>query len=108
PRAGKGRLSRHLSFVPMIVVDSFMKRLCDLVISGIALIILSLPILIIALYVRRDVGSPVLFRQQRPGLGGHPFELVKFRTMLSEVDVNGMPLPDDERLTKFGRLLRST
>lgn len=92
----------------MIVVDSFMKRLCDLVISGIALIILSLPILIIALYVRRDVGSPVLFRQQRPGLGGHPFELVKFRTMLSEVDVNGMPLPDDERLTKFGRLLRST
>ncbi|HEY0705463.1 MAG TPA: sugar transferase [Polyangia bacterium] len=85
-----------------------MKRLFDVM-----LILLTFPLwlpitLVIAAFVRLRLGSPVLFRQQRPGLGGAPFDLVKFRTMRDAVDAAGNPLPDEERLTSFGRWLRST
>ncbi|CAM3957445.1 lipopolysaccharide/colanic/teichoic acid biosynthesis glycosyltransferase [Kerstersia gyiorum] len=84
------------------------KRLFDIVVSLTALILLSPVLLVVAIQVRRKLGSPVLFRQIRPGLRGKPFEMVKFRTMRDAIDANGKPLPDAERLTAFGRMLRST
>lgn len=84
------------------------KRAFDLVATAIGGLI-TLPIqAVIAVFVRRNLGSPVLFRQQRPGRGGEPFELVKFRTMTDERDDNGELLPDGDRLPAFGRFLRST
>jgi lipopolysaccharide/colanic/teichoic acid biosynthesis glycosyltransferase len=84
------------------------KRLFDVAVAAPALVLLSPLILATALAVRWKMGSPVLFRQKRPGLGGKPFELVKFRTMLNANDRNGRPLADAERLTRFGRVLRAT
>jgi lipopolysaccharide/colanic/teichoic acid biosynthesis glycosyltransferase len=84
------------------------KRLADIFISCSALVVLS-PILgACALAVRRSVGSPVLFRQERPGLHGRPFRMVKFRTMREAIDKQGNPLPDSERLTRVGQFLRAT
>ncbi|MYM36167.1 sugar transferase [Duganella sp. FT94W] len=85
-----------------------MKRLFDIIISGAALIVLSPVILTVAILIRLKLGSPVLFRQTRPGLNGQPFQMIKFRSMLNAVDANGAQLPDAERLTPFGKLLRST
>ncbi|EAP77329.1 putative UDP-galactose phosphate transferase [Roseovarius nubinhibens ISM] len=62
----------------------------------------------ITLMIRREMGSPVFFRQTRPGRHGIPFEMVKFRTMRDAIDADGRPLPDAERLTKLGRFLRSS
>jgi lipopolysaccharide/colanic/teichoic acid biosynthesis glycosyltransferase len=73
-----------------------------------AIVALSPVLAVVAILVRFKLGSPVLFRQVRPGLHGQPFEMLKFRTMLEAVDGNGKPLPDDVRLTPFGRMLRST
>ena len=84
------------------------KRLLDIVIASIALILLSPVYFIVARKVKKNLGSPVLFRQVRPGLHGKPFEMIKFRTMKDAVDVNGNPLPDSERLTPFGKMLRAT
>jgi len=84
------------------------KRLFDFTISFIALLLLSPLLLLIAVRVRRKMGSPVLFRQTRPGLHGKPFEMLKFRTMRDARDANGMLLPDSERMTAFGRWLRAT
>ena len=84
------------------------KRTLDLVLSAGALLLLSPLITALALLVRARLGTPVLFRQQRPGLGGIPFVLYKFRTMTDDRDVQGRPLSDTERLTPFGRFLRST
>lgn len=85
-----------------------MKRCFDLVVA-IGLLILASPILVLlALLVRWRLGSPVLFKQERPGLGGKPFRLIKFRTMRDAVDSQGRPLPDSERLTPFGRGLRAS
>ena len=84
------------------------KRLLDIVIASIALILLSPVYFIVARKVKNNLGSPVLFRQVRPGLHGKPFEMIKFRTMKDAVDANGNPLPDSERLTPFGKMLRST
>lgn len=84
------------------------KRLFDIVISLTALILLSPVLLIVAIQVRRKLGSPVLFRQVRPGLHGKPFEMIKFRTMRDAIGPDGKPLPDAERLTSFGLMLRST
>jgi len=87
---------------------AFGKQLFDLALSVPALVIL-LPVLaVLALLVRITLASPVLFRQLRPGFQGKPFELYKFRTMNNKCDQDGKLLPDAERLTKFGRLLRST
>ncbi|MEX5366711.1 sugar transferase [Acinetobacter haemolyticus] len=84
------------------------KRLLDIVIALLALILLSPILLIVAYLVRTRLGSPVLFRQIRPGLHGKPFEMVKFRTMTDERDTEGNLLPNEVRLTKFGKMLRST
>ena len=85
-----------------------LKRLFDICLSLAALVVLSPLLLIVMWQVRRNMGSPVLFRQRRPGLHGKPFEMLKFRTMRDAVDANGQPLPDAERLTPFGQFLRST
>lgn len=85
-----------------------LKRLLDIIIASIALILLSPLYAIVAYKVKKNLGSPVLFRQVRPGLYGKPFEMIKFRTMKDAVDEQGNPLPDSERLTPFGQMLRST
>ncbi|WP_439234824.1 sugar transferase [Lonepinella koalarum] len=85
-----------------------MKRLLDILISSIALVILSPVFFIVAYKVKKNLGSPVLFKQTRPGLNGKPFEMIKFRTMKDAVDKDGNPLPDAERLTDFGKMLRAT
>src|SRR5690554_2697192 len=84
------------------------KRIFDIFVSVFALILLSPIILGVAILVRIKLGSPIIFKQVRPGLDGKSFEMLKFRTMLDAVDENGTPLPDSERLTDFGRKLRST
>lgn len=85
-----------------------LNRLFDLVIASFALLVLFPVLLLVAWLVHRRLGSPVLFRQIRPGLHGKLFEMVKFRTMRDAVDTEGNALPDAERLTPFGRFLRST
>lgn len=84
------------------------KRLFDFISSLFGLFLLSPVIVIVAWEISRKLGSPVLFRQIRPGKDGKPFEMVKFRTMLDAVDSNGQPLPDEERMTPFGSFLRSS
>ncbi len=86
----------------------FMKRLLDIVISGVALLILSPVYLILAILIRTKLGSPVIFHQERPGKDEKIFTLCKFRTMTDERDENGNLLPDNKRLTKFGKILRAT
>jgi len=83
------------------------KRLFDLVFSFLALVILSPILLLTAILVRFFIGTPILFKQQRPGYKGRPFFIYKFRSMRDAVGSDGTPLPDSERLTRFGRLLRS-
>lgn len=84
------------------------KRLLDLVIVIPALVVLAPVMAVIALLVRIKLGPGVIFRQQRPGLHGRPFTMLKFRTMTDARDEQGRLLPDAERLTPFGRFLRST
>jgi sugar transferase EpsL len=84
------------------------KRLLDLILTVLALVVLSPVLAVIALMVLLRLGTPVLFRQQRPGPGGQPFTLYKFRTMTDACDPTGQLLPDAQRLTKFGRSLRAT
>lgn len=84
------------------------KRAFDIIVSSIALIILLPVILFIALLIRLNLGSPVFFQQTRPGLHGKPFEMVKFRTMIDAEDASGNPLPDEVRLTPFGKFLRAS
>lgn len=86
----------------------FIKRLLDIILSGIAIILLSPIYLIIAIVVRVQMGSPVLFSQDRIGKDEKIFKLYKFRSMTNETDENGKLLPEKERLTKFGIALRST
>jgi sugar transferase EpsL len=85
-----------------------MKRFFDFACSLIAVIFLSPFLIVLAIVVRLTLGSPVFFRQQRPGLNGRPFTIYKFRTMTEARDPHGNLLPDGERLTRFGKLLRST
>lgn len=85
-----------------------LKRFFDIVISLFVLILFSPIYLFLAYKVKKNLGSPVLFKQIRPGLHGKPFEMVKFRTMKDAVDAQGNPLPDAERLTPFGKMLRAT
>lgn len=85
-----------------------LKRGFDIAASAIALVVFSPLILILALLVRSRLGSPVFFRQKRPGLHGRAFHMVKFRTMIDARGDDGMLLPDKERLPPFGRWLRST
>ena len=85
-----------------------LKRLLDIIIASIALILLSPLYFYVAHKVKKNLGSPVLFRQVRPGLHGKPFEMIKFRSMKDAVDAQGNLLPDSERLTPFGKMLRSS
>lgn len=85
-----------------------MKRLLDVCAAAAALVLLSPVFLAVAVVVRLRLGSPVLFVQTRPGLGCEPFRVYKFRTMRDAVDSSGVPLPDEARLTRLGRFLRST
>ena len=84
------------------------KRTFDFIISFSALLTLLPIIIVVAIFIRFKLGSPILFTQYRPGLNGKIFKMIKFRTMLDAVDKNGELLPDEERLTPFGVLLRST
>ena len=86
----------------------YFKRLLDCIMALIGLIVLSPLMFIIAVLVRIKLGSPVIFKQPRPGLNEGIFTLYKFRTMIDERDQNGELLPDERRLTAFGRWLRST
>ena len=84
------------------------KRFLDIVIASFALTLLSPLYLYVAYKVKKNLGTPILFRQVRPGLNGKPFEMIKFRTMNDALDAKGNPLPEIERLTPFGKKLRST
>ena len=90
------------------IYEKYIKRLLDLILSLIALICLSPILLIVAILVRVKLGSPVIFKQKRPGKDEKIFTLYKFRTMTDEKDESGNLLPDSQRLTKFGKFLRST
>lgn len=87
---------------------NYIKRIIDLILSFMAIIVLSPVLLIVAILVRTKLGSPVIFKQKRPGMNEKIFTLYKFRTMTDETDEQGNLLPDEVRLTKFGKLLRST
>jgi lipopolysaccharide/colanic/teichoic acid biosynthesis glycosyltransferase len=85
-----------------------MKRLFDIVVSAIALLLLSPIIAIVSRKIAKNLGKPVLFRQKRPGLNGDIFAMIKFRSMRDATDKQGQPLPDNERLTPFGLKLRGS
>lgn len=87
---------------------NYLKRVMDFILSLLAIIVLSPVLLVVAVLVRTKLGSPVLFTQERPGKDEKIFKLYKFRTMTDEKDENGNLLPDEVRLTKFGKMLRST
>lgn len=86
----------------------FVKRLFDLLLAALALIVLSPVLLLVSLLVALGQGFPILFRQPRPGYRGEIFTVFKFRTMRQATDHNGAPLPDERRLTKLGKFLRAT
>ena len=86
----------------------YIKRILDVILSGCALVVLSPVLLIVAVLVRTKLGSPVIFSQERPGKNEKIFKMYKFRSMTDQRDENGELLPDEVRLTKFGRALRST
>lgn len=86
----------------------FIKRFLDFLLSFIGIVVLSPVLIVLAVLVRIKLGSPVLFRQERPGRDEKIFTLCKFRTMTDKKDGEGKLLPDSERLTKFGKLLRAT
>lgn len=91
-----------------LMYQKFVKRLLDILISLIAIVILSPVLIIVAILVRIKLGSPVIFHQDRPGLNEKIFRLYKFRSMTDEKDAEGNLLPDEIRLAKFGKLLRAT
>lgn len=88
--------------------EKYIKRPQDFVLALLAIVVLSPVMLVVAILVRTKLGSPVLFKQERPGLNGKVFILYKFRSMSDEKDTNGNNLLDEQRLGEFGRILRST
>lgn len=88
--------------------EKYTKRILDILLALVAIVILSIPTVVFAILIRLKLGSPVLFKQQRPGLNEEIFTMYKFRTMTDERDAEGNLLPDDYRLTPFGKFLRST
>ena len=84
------------------------KRLIDILAAFSGLLLLAPLMLVLAVLIRLQMGTPVIFRQARPGLGGKPFRMLKFRTMRDAFDEDGKPLPDDQRITRLGKILRST
>lgn len=95
-------------FHRMGIYEKYIKRPLDFSLSLGAIILLSPVLLVIAILVRVKLGSPIIFKQARPGLNAQIFNMYKFRTMTDEKDQNGNLLPDEKRLTKFGKFLRST
>ncbi len=91
-----------------MIYQKYVKRILDIILSGAALIVLSPVMGVTAILVKKKLGSPVIFKQKRPGKNEKIFTMYKFRTMIDEVDKNGNLLPDDMRLTTFGKKLRST
>ena len=89
-------------------MSKFFKRLFDIIASVSGLIFLSPVFLLLIYLIRKNLGEPVFFTQERPGKDGKPFKMIKFRSMRDAVDKNGNPLPDSERLTPFGKKLRAT
>ena len=89
-------------------MSKFFKRLFDIIASASGLIFLSPVFLILMYLIRKNLGEPVFFTQERPGKDGKPFKMIKFRSMRDAVDKDGNPLPDSERLTPFGKKLRAT
>lgn len=90
------------------VADNIAKRVFDVLAAAFALLVFAIPLLFLIWQVRRKLGSPVFFRQTRPGRNGVPFEMIKFRTMTDECGPDGKLLPDSVRLTPFGAFLRSS
>ena len=88
-------------------MSKFFKRLFDIIASASGLIFLSPVFLMLAYLIRKNLGEPVFFTQERPGKDGKPFKMIKFRSMRDAVDKDGNPLPDSERLTPFGKKLRA-
>lgn len=88
--------------------DKYVKRCIDFILSLLAVIVLSPVLVVTAILVKTKLGSPVIFKQERPGLNEKVFKMYKFRTMTDERDENGELLPDEIRLTKFGKALRAT
>lgn len=82
------------------------KRVIDVIAGSAALVLLSIPMAILAILIRRQLGSPVIFRQSRPGRNGQPFDMIKFRSMTDAHDKSGLPLPDHQRMTPFGARIR--
>ena len=97
--------NKHQPYGPY---EKYFKRFLDCLLSGVAIVVLSPVMIIVAVLVKKKLGSPVLFTQDRPGLNERIFRLYKFRTMTDGRDADGKLLPDTERLTSFGKLLRST
>ena len=89
-------------------MSKFFKRLFDIIASASGLIFLSPVFLILIYLIRKNLGEPVFFTQERPGKDGKPFKMIKFRSMRDVVDKDGNPLPDSERLSPFGKKLRAT
>jgi lipopolysaccharide/colanic/teichoic acid biosynthesis glycosyltransferase len=85
-----------------------MKRLTDIIISSLTLLVLILPLILLALLIKIKLGSPVFFKQTRPGLNGHPFKMMKFRSMTDARGLDGELLSDAQRLTPFGQFLRAS
>lgn len=85
-----------------------MKRFFDILLAALALLLFSMPLLLLIWQIRSKLGQPVFFKQVRPGLNGRPFEMVKFRSMTDAREPDGQLLPDVDRLTPFGRFLRAS
>ena len=85
-----------------------MKRVLDVFLSLIILLLLFPILIVVAILIRFKLGAPIIFVQKRPGLNSHIFRMIKFRTMTNQTDKNGMLLPDEKRLTPFGMFLRKT
>lgn len=86
----------------------YIKRVLDITLSIVSFILLGIPMLIVCLLIKIDMGTPVIFKQRRIGKGNHEFSLLKFRSMTDKRDKNGVYLPDSERITKLGRFIRTT
>ena len=91
-----------------MLYKAYLKRGLDFVLAAIGLVLLSPVLLVCVLLIAINYGRPIFFRQQRPGLNGRPFTLIKLRSMSNKRDSDGVLLPDAERLTRLGRILRST
>ena len=102
------RISRNIGVSAMHIYEIFIKRFLDVLLSAFAIIVLSPLMLIIAVLVKVKLGSPVIFSQERPGKNEKIFSLYKFRSMTDKRDAHGNLLPDEDRITNFGRFLRST